>query len=56
MGERKTSDTEAIELIAEWLRDPEWAPAMLEDIADAIRDTGRSVENYPDDRPTWGRH
>lgn len=53
---RKVSDTEAIELIAELLRDPEWGTGMLEDIADIIRDTGRSVENYPDNRPTWGRH
>ena len=29
---------------------------MLEDIADIVTWTGRVVENYPDERPTWDRH
>jgi hypothetical protein len=49
-------DAAAVEVIAEWLRDPEWGVGMLEDIADTIRRTGRSVEDYPDGRATWGRH
>lgn len=50
------SDTAAIAIIAEWLRDPEWGVGMLEDIADAVRSTGRPVEDYPDGRATWPRH
>lgn len=46
----------ALDEIAEMLRDPDWGAGMLEDIADIVRRTGRSVENYPDERPTWGRH
>lgn len=49
-------DADACERIAEMLRDPEWGVGMLEDIADIIRETGRSVEDYPDGRSTWGRH
>jgi len=52
-GER---DAMALDQIAEMLRDPEWAPGMLEDIAGLITSTGRSVESYPGDRPTWARH
>lgn len=56
-GDRsELGDTAAIEVIAEWLRDPEWGAGMLEDIADTIRRTGRSVEDYPDGRATWPRH
>ena len=43
-------------MIAEWLRDPEWGVGMLEDIAEAVVATGRDIQNYPDERPTWGRH
>jgi hypothetical protein len=50
------TDTAAVDVIAEWLRDPEWGSGMLEDIADAVRATGRTVENYPDERQTWKRH
>jgi hypothetical protein len=46
----------ALDVIAEMLRDPEWGVGMLEDIADLVRGTGRSVENYPDNRATWERH
>ena len=49
-------DRGALEAIAEMLRDPEWAVGMLEDIAEHIRATGRSVDNYPDGRSTWIRH
>ena len=50
------SDARALDVIAEWLRDPERGLGMLEDIADVIRASGRSVEDYPDGRPTWDRH
>jgi hypothetical protein len=49
-------DGTALDVIAEMLRDPSWGAGMLEDIADLVRGTGRSVENYPDNRATWGRH
>lgn len=49
-------DARALDDVAEMLRDPDWNSAMLEDIADIVRRTGRSVANYPDDRPTWARH
>jgi len=55
-GYPPSTDTQAIETIAEMLRDPEWGVGMLEDIADIVRSTGRSVEDYPDGRQTWGRH
>jgi len=51
-----SGDRAAIDEVAEMLRDPEWGVGMLEDIADIVRRTGRSVENYPDNRPTWDRH
>jgi hypothetical protein len=50
------TDQEALNVIAQILRDPEWAPGMLEDIADLVRKTGRSTDYNPDLRPTWGRH
>jgi hypothetical protein len=50
------SDVAALAEIAEILRDPEWGVGMLEDIAEIVRATGRTVENYPDDRATWSRH
>ena len=46
----------ALDLIQEWLRDPEWRADMLEDIARAIERTGHTTENYPDNRPTWNRY
>jgi hypothetical protein len=49
-------DHAALDLIQEWLRDPEWGVGMLEDIAETVVRTGRSTASYPDDRPTWGRH
>lgn len=49
-------DAAALDSIAEILRDPEWGVGMLEDIAEAVRKTDRSVDNYPDDRSTWERH
>lgn len=50
------ADHAALDLIQEWLRDPEWGVGMLEDIAETVARTGRSTESYPDDRPTWSRH
>jgi hypothetical protein len=51
-----TSDTEALDAIAQILRDPEWAVGMLEDIAEHVEATGRSITNLPDNLPTWDRH
>ena len=49
-------DGEGLDQIAEMLRDPEWGVGMLEDIRELVNRTGRTCENYPDGRPTWGRH
>ena len=49
-------DAAALDRIQETLRDPEWGVGMLEDIAGIVTRTGRVVEDYPDGRPTWGRH
>lgn len=38
-------DARALDNIAEILRDPEWAPGMLEDIAERVRATGRDTSN-----------
>lgn len=46
----------ALDEIAEILRDPSWGAGMLEDIADIVNDTGRTTDNYPDNRPAWDRH
>jgi hypothetical protein len=50
------TDAPALNEIQEMLRDPEWSVGMLEDIRELVNRTGRSCENYPDDRQTWGRH
>jgi hypothetical protein len=50
------TDANALEQIAEILRDPEWGVGMLEDIAGLVAKTGRLIEDYPDSRPTWERH
>jgi hypothetical protein len=55
-GIKPASDGFVLDQIAEMLRDPEWGVGMLEDIRDLVNRTGRTCENYPDDRPTWGRH
>lgn len=52
----RNNDSKTLDAIAEMLRDPDWGVGMLEDIADLVRGSGRTVENYPDDRPTWDRH
>jgi hypothetical protein len=44
------ADRKALNEIAEMLRDPRWGLGMLEDIAEILARTGRSVKNYPDDR------
>lgn len=54
MPERTLSDDAALETIAQWLRDPEWSSAMLEDIAQVVDMTGRDTEG--DGTPTWSRH
>jgi hypothetical protein len=55
-GHRRLPDADALDQIAEILRDPEWGVGMLEDIGDIARSAGRSIENYPDERSTWERH
>jgi hypothetical protein len=50
------TDRKGLDEIAEMLRDPEWGVGMLEDIRDLVNRTGRTCENYDDDRSTWGRH
>lgn len=53
---RTVTDAAALDAVARILRDPDWAPGMLEDIADLVTRTGRSVDNLPGDEPTWDRH
>lgn len=53
---RELADALALDLIAEMLRDPEWAPGMLEDAAVWVTATGRTTTNYDDERDTWDRH
>jgi hypothetical protein len=50
------SDADALGQVQEMLRDPEWGTGMLEDIRELVNRTGRTCENYDDDRSTWGRH
>jgi hypothetical protein len=59
----RPSPDRALDQVAYMLCDPQWGAGMLEDIADLVRATGRSVENIPDpDDPesegisTWARH
>ena len=54
--QRELADAAALDRIQQILRDPEWGVGMLEDIAALVKVTGRSVEDYPDGRPTWERH
>jgi hypothetical protein len=44
MAHPQITDANALEAIAEMLRDPEWGVGMLEDIADLVSDTGRSIQ------------
>jgi len=53
---RSISDEAALNYIAHMLRDPDWGVGMLEDIAELIERTGRTVDNLPGDEPTWERH
>lgn len=54
-SESARRDAEALDRIAEMLRDPEWAVGMLEGIADAVVSSGRSLDN-PSGESTWSRH
>ena len=38
-------DNRALDIIAYLLKDPDWGPGMLEDIAELVIRSGRSVEN-----------
>ena len=56
-GSGTLTDADALDQVAELLRDPEWAPGMLEDVRDKVEETGRSTRSYPDGRSTWlNRH
>lgn len=48
-------DLVVLDAIAHILRDPDWAPGMLEDIAELVAGTGRDLSN-PREVPTWDRH
>ena len=57
------TDDDALDLIAHWLRDPDWGVGMLEDIAAVVATTGRDLAALPDPtdptspgRSTWPRH
>ena len=57
------TDDAALDLIAHWLRDPEWGVGMLEDIAEVVASTGRDLAAITDPadptspgRSTWPRH
>jgi hypothetical protein len=57
------TDDAALDLIAHWLRDPDWGVGMLEDIAEVVATTGRTVAPITDPadsdspgRATWPRH
>jgi hypothetical protein len=47
-------DRRALDAIALILQDPQYSPAMLEDIAGLVRGTGRDLTG--NGTPTWGRH
>jgi hypothetical protein len=51
---RHLSEPAALDAIAVILRDPDWAPGMLEDIGEIVAGTGRDIEG--DGEPTWDRH
>jgi hypothetical protein len=53
---RTITDAQALDVIGEWLRDPDRGVEMLEDIAGQVSKTGRAVEPYADRRETWIRH
>jgi len=40
----RNTDAQALDAIAHMLRDPEWAVGMLEDIAEIISATSRTIE------------
>lgn len=49
------TDAQAVDTVAEMLRDPDWGVGMLEDIADVCTRAGRDLSN-PNEEPTWDRH
>lgn len=48
-------DGDALDAIAEMLRDPDWGVGMLEDVAALVARTGRDLSNDIGE-PTWDRH
>lgn len=52
MTHQPLPDAHALDRIA--LRDPDWGVGILEDIAEIVAATGRTVDG--DGRPTWERH
>jgi hypothetical protein len=53
-GAQSRSNAAALDRIATMLQDPEWGSGMLEDIAEEVQRTGRSLDGDGD--PTWDRH
>ena len=52
---REIDDEATLDTIAVMLANPEWGVGMLEDIANLVRQTGRSMAN-PTEISTWDRH
>jgi hypothetical protein len=44
MAHTQITDAAALDALADMLRDPEWGVGMLEDIADLVTATGRSIQ------------
>lgn len=51
-----TTDAQALSAITTILQDPDWAPGMLEDIAELVAFTGRDPVTPEGGGPTWNRH
>ena len=47
IARRERGDRDAVFAIAEALRNPAWDTALLEEVCDIIRDTGREVSGPP---------
>jgi hypothetical protein len=44
MAHTQITDAAALDALADMLRDPEWGVGMLEDIAELVSGTGRSIQ------------
>jgi hypothetical protein len=50
---RELADADALDILAEYMSNPDWPQAMITDLAAVVRRTGRVVDDYPDRRRTW---